>query len=330
MKISIADKPIGGYGMMLTRSRYVPITRTLLLTVLVVLATVGTLLAAPGKGVHKTFATPEEAAKSLAAAVKNNDSRELLAILGPGATAIVSSGDPVEDQAGRERFARLYDEKCVIEGADSGKALLTLGGEEYPFPIPLVKKGTTWFFDTRAGKEELLNRRIGRNELQVIEVLRAYVDAQREYAAKDRDGDGSAAFAQKVRSTPGKKDGLYWEAKEGEEESPFGPFAAKAAREGYGKAAGGTPTPYHGYLFRILKAQGKDAEGGAFDYVVNGKMILGFAMLAYPARYGASGVMTFIVNQNGVVYQKDLGRDTAKAAAAIKRYNPDKSWKKVE
>jgi hypothetical protein len=318
--------------MMRNRFRTTTIPRLLLtlLTLLVVLATGTVAVAATGKKAQKTFASPDEAAKSLASAAKNNDSKELLAILGSGAKAIISSGDPVEDQAGRERFTRLYEEKCVIEGADSGKAILTLGAEEYPFPIPLVKKGTTWFFDTRAGKEELLNRRIGRNELQVIEVLRAYVDAQREYAAKDRDGDGSAAFAQKVRSTPGNRDGLYWEAKEGEEESPFGPFAAKAAREGYDQVKSGKPSPYHGYQFRILKAQGKNAEGGAFDYVVNGKMILGFAMLAYPAQYGASGVMTFIVNQNGIVYQKDLGRDTAKSAAAIKLYNPDKSWKKVE
>lgn len=301
-----------------------------LIALIIVMATGVTGMAASGKGVHKSFATPDEAAKSLAAAVKNNDSKELLAILGPGAQSIVSSGDPVEDQAGRERFARLYDEKCVIEGSGSGKAVLTLGNEEYPFPIPLVKKGTSWFFDTRAGKEELLNRRIGRNELQVIEVLRAYVDAQREYASKDRDGDGITAFAQRIRSTPGKNDGLYWEAREGEEESPFGPFAAKAAREGYTQSKSEKPTPYHGYIFRIMKAQGKDVEGGAFDYVVNGKMILGFALLAYPAKYGSSGIMTFIVNQNGVVYQKDLGKKTGTIAAAIKRYNPDSSWKKVE
>ena len=300
------------------------------MALIIVLATGVTGMAASGTKVQKSFADPESAAKSLVAAIKINDSKEMLAILGSGAQAIVSSGDPVEDQAGRERFLKLYDEKCTIEGADSGRAVLVLGQEEYPFPIPLVKKGTAWLFDTKAGKEELLNRRIGRNELQVIEVLRAYVDAQREYAAKDRDGDGSAAFAQKVRSTPGKRDGLYWETREGEEESPFGPLVAKAAGEGYKQTKSDKPSPFHGYLFRVLKAQGKDAEGGAFDYVVNGKMILGFAMVAHPVRYGVSGVMTFVVNQNGVVYQKDLGRDTAKTAAAMKRYNPDKSWKKVE
>ena len=314
------------------RSHTTTITRFLLplLALFVVLAAGGPAVAASGVKAQKTFADPETAAKSLVTAVKNNDSKELLAILGPGAQTIISSGDPVEDQAGRERFVKLYEEKCVIAGADSGRAVLTLGQEEYPFPIPVVKKGAKWSFDTKAGKEELLNRRIGRNELQTIEVLRAYVEAQREYAGKDRDGDGTAAFAQRIRSTPGKHDGLYWEPKEGEEESPLGPFAAKAAREGYKQSKGDKPTPYHGYLFRILKAQGGNAEGGAFDYVVNGKMILGFAMVAYPAQYNASGVMTFVVNQNGDVYQKDLGRDTAKTAAAMKLYNPDKSWKKVE
>jgi hypothetical protein len=228
------------------RSRTTTISRLLLqlLTLLVVLATGAVAMAAPAKAAQKSFADPEAAVKSLVAALRINDSKELRAILGPGSQAIISSGDPVEDQAGRERFVKLYDEKCVIAGADSGRAFLTLGQEEYPFPIPVVKKGERWIFDTRAGKEELLNRRIGRNELQVIEVLRAYVDAQRDYASKDRDGDGIAAFAQRIRSTPGKHDGLYWETKEGEEESPFGPFAAKAAREGYGRSKSDKPSPF--------------------------------------------------------------------------------------
>jgi hypothetical protein len=316
--------------MMVMKPRKISRSLFPLLALLVILAAGAPALAAAKSTVQKSFTSPEEAIKNLVSAVKNSDSKELLAILGPGATPIVSSGDPVEDQAGRERFVKLYDEKHVIAGADSGKAVLVLGNDEYPFPIPVVKKGAAWHFNTRAGKEELLNRRIGRNELQVIDLMRAYVDAQREYAAKDRDGDGTAAFAQKIRSTPGKRDGLYWEAKQGEEESPFGPFAAKAAREGYDQPKSGKPSPYHGYLFKILKGQGKNADGGAFDYVVNGKMLLGFALVAYPAQYGASGVMTFIVNQNGVVHQKDLGRNTAKTAAAIKLYNPDSSWKKVE
>jgi len=306
------------------------ISRYLLLTMLVLLATALPALAATAKNAQKSFSSPEEALQSLIQAARNHDAKELLAILGPGSKEIISSGDKVEDKAGRERFVKLYDEKVVIEGVATGKAVFSLGNEDYPFPIPVVKKGTAWRFDAKAGKEELLNRRIGRNELAAIEVLRAYTDAQREYATTDWDGNGTTEFAQKFRSTPGKKDGLYWAAKEGEQESPFGPMVAKADSEGYARSKGGDKTPYQGYLFKILKAQGPDAEGGAFDYLVSGKMILGFALVAYPAQYGASGVMTFMVNQKGIVYQKDLGKKTAQTAAAMKRYNPDSSWKKVE
>ena len=210
------------------------------------------------------------------------------------------------------------------------RALLIIGNEEYRFPVPVVKQSTTWYFDAKAGQDELVNRRIGRNELEIIDVLGEYVDAQREYAAKDWNGDGVTEFARKFRSTPGKKDGLYWEAKEGEEESPFGALVATATREGYANVKKAKPAPFHGYYFKILTSQGKHAEGGAFDYVVNGKMILGFALVAYPAQYGTSGIMTFVVNQNGVVYQKNLGSATAAIAAKMKVYNPDPSWEKVE
>ena len=315
--------------MMVMTYRKISISLFLLLALVVIPATALAAPAASSKKAQRSFASPEDAIKTLVGAVRNNNTREMMAILGPGSREIVSSGDPVADKAGREWFVRLYDEKKVIEGADTGKAVLSIGNEDYPFPIPLVKKGKAWFFDARAGKEELLNRRIGRNELQAIDVLRAYVDAQREYASKERNGV-SPEFAQKIRSTPGKKDGLYWQAKEGEEESPFGPLAAEAAQEGYLKSKSESPSPYHGYFFRILKGQGKNAEGGAFDYVVNGSMILGFAMVCYPAQYGASGIMTFIVNQKGIVYQKDLGKNTGKTAAAMKLFDPDKSWKKVE
>ena len=303
----------------------------LALAALMVVFTAGSAQAAAAKTSRKLFASPEEAVQCLIAAAKNNDKKELLAILGPGSQPIVSSGDPVADQTDRERFVKLYEEKNAIEGADTGKAVLTIGNEESRFPVPVVKQGTAWYFDAKAGREELLNRRIGRNELEVIDILREYVDAQREYAAKDWNGDGVTEFARKFRSTPGKKDGLYWETKEGEEESPFGAMAAKAAQEGYAKGKKSTkPAPFHGYYFKILTAQGKNAEGGAFDYVVNGKMILGYALVAYPAQYGASGVMTFIVNQNGIVYQKNLGSATATIAKKMKLYNPDPSWKKVE
>jgi hypothetical protein len=298
----------------------------LLPALFVVLASAVSAPAATARHAQKSFASPEEAVKSFIEAVRGNDSKAILAILGPGARDIISSGDPVDDKSVREGFVKRYEEKNSIEGAESGRAVLSVGNEDSPFPIPLVKKGNVWRFDTRAGKEELLNRRIGRNELAVIEVLRAYVDAQREYVAKDRDGNGTTEFAQKFRSAPGKKDGLYWAAKEGEEESPMGPFAAKAAKEGYSKES----TAFHGYHYRILKAQGKDAEGGAFDYLVKGKMILGFAVVAYPAKYGNSGIMTFIVNQNGNVFQKNLGRKTSTIASSMKLFNPDPSWKKVE
>ncbi len=276
---------------------------------------------------QKTFASPEEAVKAFIDAMKTHNKKELSAIFGPSVSEL-SSGDEVSDRADREWFIKAYDEKNSLERMGDDVVILQVGNDDWPLPIPIVKKGSTWYFDTKAGKEEMLNRRVGRNELRIIGTLHTYVDAQREYAGKDRMGDGVYAFAQRFLSTPGKKDGLYWEAKEGEEESPFGPLVANAAREGYKKPA--RPSPFHGYYFRILKAQGANAPGGAYDYVVNGNMILGFGLIAYPAKYGASGIMTFIVNQEGVVYQKNLGRNTARAAKAISRYDPDNTWKKVE
>ncbi len=275
--------------------------------------------------------TPEDAVKALVDAVKTNNTKELLALFGPGSESIVSSGDEVRDRAGRDRFVKRFEEKNSLEKQGDKKMVLQVGSDDFPFPIPIVKKGTTWYFDTKEGKEELLNRRIGRNELNVINSLGAFVDAQREYASKDRDGDGTMAFAQKFWSSKGKHDGLYWEAKEGEGDSPLGPTVAKASAMGYTtKGTSEKPAPYQGYYFRILKAQGPHATGGAYDYVAKGKMILGFAFLAYPAKYGSSGIMTFVVNQEGVVYQKDLGKNTGKLAKAVKRYDPDKTWKKAE
>jgi Protein of unknown function (DUF2950) len=300
-----------------------------LVVLCIVLTTVGTVQAG-AKTTRKFFTSPEEAVQRLVAAVQNNDRKELLAILGPGSQPIVSSGDRVADRNVREWFVKLYQEKQQIEGADTGRAILIIGNEEHRFPVPIVKRENSWYFDAKAGREELLNRRIGNNELEVIELLRDYADAQREYAAKDRVGDGVTQFARKFRSTPGRKDGLYWETKEGEEESPFGELAAKAAREGYLHVQNARHASFHGYYFKILTAQGAHATGGAFDYVVNGRMILGFALVAYPARYGVSGIMTFIVNQNGVIHQKDLGSKTVTIAARMKRYDPDPGWKKAE
>ena len=204
---------------------------------------------------------------------------------------------------------------------------LCIGKDNWPLPIPIVKAGEIWVFDAEQGKQEILNRRIGRNELHVMDVLHAYTDAQHEYASRDCGGCGVVEFAQRLISTQGKRDGLYWEVKKGEKESPLGPLVARAAKEGYADA---DLSPFHGYYFKILKGQGKHARGGAYDYVVKGKMILGFALVAYPAEYGNSAVMVFIVNQEGIIYEKDLGKDTTRIAEGMKFFNPDKTWKRVK
>lgn len=278
----------------------------------------------------KAFASPEEAVKALIDACKKNDTQELLAITGPEGKDIISSGDDGADKVERARFAKNYEAENRLEQKDPETTILCVGKEDVPFPVPIVKKGEKWYFDGAAGKEEILNRRIGRNELSVIEVMHAYVDAQREYATrKDRGGDQLIEYAQKFPSDEGKKNGLYWPAKKGEEMSPLGPLVAQAINEGYQRKKDAR-TPYQGYYYKIIKAQGKNAPGGEYDYVVNNKMILGFALVAWPAEYGNSGIMTFIVNQGNTVYQKDLGPDTAKIAAALEKYDPDETWKKAE
>jgi len=275
---------------------------------------------------QKSFPSPEEAVKSLVAAVRADDMKGLRVILGPGSEALISSGDDAADRVGREKFLKAYDQKNSLVATSAGKTVLHIGEDDWSMPIPVVKKATKWFFDVRAGKQEILNRRIGRNELHVMDVLHAYVDAQHEYATKDCKGGGSVEFAQKVISTEGKHDGLYWKTKEGEEMSPLGPLVAQAAKEGY---ANKDLQPFHGYYFKILMGQGKHAEGGSYNYVVKGKMILGFALVAYPAQYGNSGVMTFIVSQEGTIYQKNLGKNTTRIAEKLKIFDPDKTWKKV-
>ena len=280
---------------------------------------------------QKGFASAEDAVKALIDALKSNDTKALSALFGPDSKDLVSSGDPVADKSRRERFVVHFEEKHRLEEVSADKVVLHVGDEDWPFPIPVVKRGDVWQFDPTEGREEMLARRIGGNELSVIQVCLAYVDAQREYASKDRNGDGFLEYAQRFGSTPGKHDGLYWKAKGGEEESPLGPLAAQAVREGYsGKKSGGKPIPYKGYYYKILKGQGKDAAGGAYSYMANGRMIGGFAMVAYPARYGSSGIMTFIVNHDGIVFQKDLGKSTAAIVAKMTLFNPDKTWKAVE
>ncbi|MHB8121042.1 MAG: DUF2950 domain-containing protein [Desulfuromonadaceae bacterium] len=302
-----------------------------LLAFIMAMATVEPAIAASAAPRQSGFNSPTEAVHRLVKAVKSNDNKALKNILGPGSGRLISSGDPVTDKADRDRFIQLYDEKNSLEQKSSSKVSLTLGKDNFVFPIPLVRKGGKWMFDTRAGRTEILNRRIGTNELAAIEVLKSYLEAQREYARKDHDGNNVLEFAQKLNSTPGTRNGLYWEAKEGEEPSPFGPLVAKADCEGYGdQFRAETIKPFHGYYFKVLMKQGMNAEGGAFDYLANDRMVLGFALVAYPARYRTSGVMTFIVNQGGVIFQKDLGKMTARIAEKMTQFDPDKSWKRVE
>ena len=280
---------------------------------------------------QRTFASPEEAVQALVAAVKAEDRKALAAILGPEGRPLIWSGDRAADQHARARLLRAYEQAHRLETPTDTRAVLLIGPDAWPLPIPVVKEGDAWRFDTAAGKEEILNRRIGRNELNAVQVCLAYVDAQREYARVPREGDGLLKYAMQFRSDPGKKNGLYWRTEAGDEPSPLGPLVAEARAEGQGrKTSSGKPAPYHGYFYRILTAQGPDAPGGAFDYVVDGNLLGGFALVAFPARYGVSGVMTFIVNYQGVVSEKDLGPDTGTLARGMQAYNPNATWKKVE
>jgi hypothetical protein len=274
---------------------------------------------------QRVFATPEQAAAELANAIRSNDLTHIHSVLGAGSGKVIRSGDPVQDAAGRKRFLEAYETSVKVEPSGDATATLLIGLEEFPFPFPLVKLTTGWKFDSKAGAEEVLNRRIGRNERSAIQVCLAYVDAQREYATKDRDKDGLLEYAHKFISTPGEHDGLYWETREGEAASPLGPLSTRAKEQGYNIGT----QPYHGYYYKILTAQGADNPGGAYSYIVRGKMIGGFALVAYPARWGASGVMTFMCNHRGVVYEKNIGKDTVAIAERITRYNPDASWKKA-
>jgi len=314
--------------MYLFRMRYSS-ARVLLSCALVLLVVVmfgGAAVAVQAK--QKTFETPEAAVAALIQALRDNNEQELFVLLGPGSETLISSGDQVEDREQSDKFIKLYDEKNSLEKSGDKKIILHAGKNDWPFPIPIVKTGKDWRFDTKLGKEEILSRRIGRNELDTIQSCLAIVDAQREYATKDREGSGMLEYAQKFFSDTGKKDGLYWEVKPGEEPSPLGLFVAEAQGKGYSKEK--KTAPYNGYFFRMLTAQGKNARGGAYSYLVKGKMVGGFALVAYPASYGVSGVKTFIVNHEGVVYEKDLGPDTAKRAKSMRDFNPDKTWEKAE
>jgi len=286
---------------------------------------------AAGSHGQSHFDSPEQAVKVLIDASRAGQSRELLKILGHDGRKLVFSGDPVADKLGREKFVAAYDKANQIEPQGPERSVLVIGEKQWPFPIPLVKLGAVWHFDTQAGVEEILNRRIGRNELGAIQVCRAYVDAQRDYAAQVPQSGGLLEYAQHFMSGPNKRDGLYWPAAAGEPESPMGALVASARAEGYsaGKDSQRHHEPYHGYFYRILKRQGKHAPDGARDYLVDGRMVAGFALIAFPARHGDSGIMSFMVNQDGVVYQKNLGRDTESVARKMTNFNPDPSWAKA-
>lgn len=299
--------------------------RTIAAVALLVLALGGLAACAT----QQSFASPKDGMTALVEAVRTDDPARLQAILGPHGNELLRSGDTVADQQYREAFLKAYREANTFMLEGDRQAVLVIGRNAWPMPIPLVKSSAGWQFDTAQGEQEILIRRIGRNELAAMKVCLAIVDAAHEYAALDVDGDGIPEYAPQFVSTPGTRDGLYWPTKAGEPASPLGPLLAAAASEGYTDTSSKPLAPYHGYIYRILTKQGKDAPGGAYDYVIKGYMIGGFAVLAYPARYGVSGIMSFLVNQDGVIYEQNLDQNTAAIASKMAAFNPDASWRQV-
>jgi hypothetical protein len=303
----------------------------LALTVAILVTLYGPIHTHATEGKQQTFASPASAVRALIQAVREADKKALLSIFGPEGEDVMDSGDEVADRRGMELFIKAYDTAHDFANNTNGSVTLQIGTQEWPFPIPLVKREGVWHFDTPSGIDEILNRRIGRNELSTIQVCLAIVDAQQEYAMRDRNGDGFRTYAVKFTSDPGKKNGLYWQARTDEVPSPLGVLFLKASMEGYTrKADEDGPTPYHGYYYRIMTEQGEHAPGGAFDYIVHDRLLGGFAVVAYPAEYGNSGIMTFMVNHDGMVYQKDLGPNSEHIAGNMQMYNPDDSWVKVK
>jgi len=285
-------------------------------------------IAASAADTGETFATPEEAVSALVQATGAQDGNALRTVFGPAA-ADLRNPDRVQATNEFNAFTTALNATNRLVHESDTKCVLEVGTNSWPFPVPIVKKDGRWFFDTEAGEEEIFRRRVGKNELATLEVMRSYVDAQRQYASRDRNGDEVLEYAQRIASTPGTKDGLYWPPELDGEISPLGPMVAEAQSEGYSMKAKGQETtraPFHGYFFKILNRQGKHAPGGKYDYIINGHMIGGFALVAWPAEYGESGIMTFIVNQQGRVYQRDLGAKTSKLAAAMKAYDPEPGW----
>ena len=280
---------------------------------------------APPVPESRLFATPEAAVDAMVAALEKQDKDALSRILGPDGVEILSSGDPVSDAGDRDEFLAAYKAKHALK-ADGERKTLVIGTDDWPFPIPVAKQGDKWYLDTAAGADELIYRRVGENELGAIAVSRGYVDAQKEYASLGRDGGEPGVYAMKILSDASRQNGLYWPTSEGEDPSPIGAFVAEAAAEGYRTE---TASAYHGYRYRLLYRQGDKAAGGAKDYFVDGRLTGGFAMIAWPADYGNSGVKSFLINQDGTVFEKDLGETTEEAAAAIDSFNPDEGWKAV-
>lgn len=284
---------------------------------------------APQPRPPRAFRSPEDGFAALAAAARRADARQLGGVVGDAALRLLRSGDGVADRATLQRFAAAYDEKHEILRPSAGRAVVQVGNDGWPLPVPMVQRGGAWRFDAQAGAEEILDRRIGRNELDTIETLRAIVDAQQDYARSAGRQGPFQAYARRFFSTPGQRDGLYWPTRAGEPDSPLGPIMAAASAGGYARTPGDRPQPYHGYFFRILEAQGADAPGGAAGYVVNGRMIGGFAVVAWPAIYGSSGIKTFMVSHAGVVYEQDLGPDTVRRASGMTVFDPGQGWSPV-
>lgn len=279
---------------------------------------------------EKTFSSAEQASQALFIAVQTNDQKALLAIFGPDGNDVISSGDTTEDHDDLTTFTQKYLEMHRLVTEPDGKTTLYIGAENWPAPIQLVNKNGAWYFDTDAGKQEILLRQIGENELETIQVCHTLVDAQKEYSAGPGSGKSGNQYAQKFASDEGQRDGLYWKEESGQPQSPVGPFVAQASGQGLAQGQNREHLPFHGYYFGILMSQAKGAPGGAKNYVADGKMTGGFAFVAYPADYRSSGVMTFIVNRDGIVYQKDLGPQTASVASGMSKYDPDSTWQKTE
>jgi hypothetical protein len=278
---------------------------------------------------HTSFESATAAVDALVTALKSGTADDLGKILGPGSEELLSSGDPVADATDREAFVARYEAKHALVPQDDGSQLLQIGEDDWPFPVPITQRDGRWYFDGAAGADEVIFRRVGRNELGAIAVCHGFVDAQTEYAATGHDGQMAGLYAPFLISDEGEHNGLYWPTAAGEDPSPAGEFVAAAAAQGYRKSGSGEPTPYHGYYYRMLYAQGANAPGGKKDYFVDGRLVDGYALIAWPADYGVSGVKTFLVNQEGTVYEKDLGEDTASAITMIEEFDPDSSWSPV-